>query len=211
MLELRKDTPDIVIFYDGVNDMYSAYQHKKAGLPQHGAVLASKNKYINYVVTMYTEHSYFWQCFTFLKNKLICARDKSVYATDNAIENKEELAEDVIDIYSHNIKMIHVLEKEYGFKSYFFWQPCIYTKKHLSKTEENLIGGHLEKAQLYNLEVNYSHLKLKEDPSFNDISNIFDKHNETVFIDCYHLGENGNEIIANKIGELILKDLGERA
>ncbi len=68
MMELRRDNkPDIVIFYDGVNDVYSAYQHKKAGLPQHGAVLASKNKYINHVVSMYTEHSYFWKGFTFLK------------------------------------------------------------------------------------------------------------------------------------------------
>lgn len=209
MLELRKDTPDIVIFYDGVNDAYSAYQNKKAGVPQHGAVLACKNKYINYVVTMYTGHSYFWQCFTYFKNKLIGPRDKSVHTSDNAIENKEELAEDVIDAYSHNIKMIHGLEKEYGFKSYFFWQPCIYTKKHLSETEESLIEEQLETSQLYNLEVNYSHVKLNEDASFIDISKVFDSHNETVFIDWCHLGENGNEIIANRIGETIIKDIRE--
>lgn len=210
MLELRKETPDIVIFYDGVNDVYSAYQNKMAGVPQHGAVLACKNKYINYAVTMYTGHSYFWQCFTYLKNKVIGTRDKSVHATDNAIENKEELAEEVIDVYSHNIKMIHALEKEYGFKAYFFWQPCLYTKKHLSETEENLTEQQLEISQLYNLGVNHSHLKLNEDTSFIDISNIFDNHNETVFIDWCHLGENGNEIVANKIGKTILEDLRER-
>jgi hypothetical protein len=210
MLELQKDIPDVVIFYDGVNDVYSAYQNRKAGLPQHGAVLACKNEYINYVVTMYTEHSYFWKCFTFLKNKLIGARDKSVHASDNAIENKEELAEEVIDVYSHNIKIIHGLEKEYGFKSYFFWQPCLYTKKYLSETEENFIEEQLEIAQLYNFEVNHSHLKLKADTSFIDVSNIFDNHNKTVFIDWCHLGENGNEIVANKIGKTILEDFRER-
>ncbi len=210
MLELRKDTPAIVIFYDGVNDAYSAYQNKKAGVPQHGAIPACKNKYINYVVTMYTGHSYFWHCFTYLKNKVIGTRDKSVHATDNAIENKEELAEEVIDAYSHNIRMIHALEKEYGFKAYFFWQPCLYTKKHLSETEENLSEQQLEIAQLYNLEVNHSHLKLNADTSFKDISNIFDDYNETMFIDWCHLGENGNEIVANKIGEIIRGGLREK-
>ena len=209
MLELRKDTPDIVIFYDGANDVYSGYQNKKAGVPQHGAISAYNIKYMNFV-TMYTECSYFWECFTYLKNKLVDARDKSIYATDNAIEDKEKLAEDVIDTYSRNIKTIHGLEKEYGFKSYFFWQPSLYTKKYLSETEENLIEKHLEMAQLYNLAVNYSHLKLNADTSFNDISNIFDNHNETVFIDWAHLGENGNEIVANEIGEIIIKDLRER-
>lgn len=210
MLELQKDTPDVVIFYDGVNDMYSAYQHKNAGVPQHGAALACNNKCINYAVTMYTEYSYFWMCFTYLKNKLIGNRDTSVYATDNAIENKEKLAEDVIDIYSHNIKIAHGLEKECGFDTYFFWQPCLHTKKHLSESEKKLIESQSEIAQLYNLGVKYSHIKLNDDLSFTDISDIFDNHNETVFLDHCHLDENGNEIIANRIGEIIIQGLRER-
>jgi len=67
-----------------------------------------------------------------------------------------------------------------------------------------------EVAQLYNLGVNYTHLKLNADTSFIDISNIFDNHNKTVFIDWCHLGENGNEIVANKIGKTIQEDLRER-
>ena len=210
MLELQKDIPDFVIFYDGVNDVYSAYQNKIAGVPQHGATPAYNIKYISYFVNLYTTHSYFWSCFTYFKNKLLGTRDKSVYATDTAIENEEKLAEDVIDTYSHNMKIIHGLEKEYGFKSYFFWQPSLCTKKYLSKTEESLMESRTEVAQLYNLGVNYTHLKLNADTSFIDISNIFDNHNKTVFIDWCHLGENGNEIVANKIGKTIQEDLRER-
>lgn len=36
LLQLQKgQIPDLVIFYDGVNDMYSAYQQKVAGLPEN--------------------------------------------------------------------------------------------------------------------------------------------------------------------------------
>ena len=35
-LQLREgNIPDLVVFYDGVNDVFSAYQQGKAGIPQN--------------------------------------------------------------------------------------------------------------------------------------------------------------------------------
>ncbi len=48
----------------------------------------------------------------------------------------EELAEDVLRVYSSNVKLVEEIGKSIGFDPVFYWQPVIFTKENLSFYEE---------------------------------------------------------------------------
>ena len=50
------------------------------------------------------------------------------------------LAGEVLDIYFANQRMVRLLAAEYGFRSIFYWQPVITTKRIKSADEQTLRG-----------------------------------------------------------------------
>lgn len=198
-LELRNgNIPDIVIFYDGVNEIYSAFQNGYAGAPQNlenrKAEFNKKDKvnlkgYILYSDTMTLIRGISKKIF---KNKV---------KEDNNINNAE-LSKEIVDIYFENIKIVKALEKEYKFKSYFFWQPVIYFDKPLTEGESS---AELKNVKPLYLET-YQKIPEKEERiNFYDIRDVFSDVKEDVYIDFAHLNEKGNEIVAERIVEIIME------
>jgi lysophospholipase L1-like esterase len=98
--ELKTDTPDIVIFYDGFNDIYSAYQQGVAGLPMNEF---NRAKEFN------------------LSKKWLGAYLKAKFQRQEH-EFNLDCVNDVISNYMKNIRVAQALAREYGFKFYYFWQ-----------------------------------------------------------------------------------------
>lgn len=92
------------------------------------------------------------------------------------------------------------MENEFSFKSFFYWQPIIYTKKYPSYDEKNKIikDKALEESYIKVLK------EIKASKEIIDLTNIFDNKNQTIFIDAYHISEEGNSIIAEKMAKDIL-------
>lgn len=204
ILELRQgNRPDIVLFYDGVNDIFSVYQNRKAGLPQNE---------IDRTHEFNEKKHLHWDRFLMNHSKLILGllnlRDRFFQsATAFSLRNDQDVEESVVqtlEVYQRNMEIISALSRHYNFDVYFFWQPTVWSKKILAPPETQ----HAERA--YGKFFREVHQKLaSSDPAalrnnFYNLSNIFDEEKGQIFSDSYHLLGKGNEIVADTIAELLL-------
>ncbi|TAL67985.1 MAG: hypothetical protein EPN88_07270 [Bacteroidetes bacterium] len=119
-------------------------------------------------------------------------------------ETYEKLSTDIVENYYKNTKIIDALAKSYNFKYTLVWQPILYTKKTKSSQEEKLLPPQKDDyAKLTNLI--RSKLADKKIPHFYDFSDIFNTDTETIFADVCHITMEGNQILSDKLIELVKK------
>ena len=213
--ELQKmNIPDLVIFYDGVNDTYSAYQQQIAGIPQNEFNRVKEFKSSKRITT-----TGLWSSFANNLSTIRFAKDvfrrlgtgspsdnTAQHNTQNSLSksftNNEALANDVLNIYEKNVEIVECLAKRYSFKALFYWQPTIFEKQCLTKYEEEERRRHLE-MQLF-FEMTYGLLKQRDiskdgEIGFHNLSMLFSNVSEPLFVDWNHLGETGNRYIAERL------------
>lgn len=191
-LELRNNNiPDIVIFYDGVNDVFSSYQHGVAGLSQN---IKNREKEFNSIFE--------YRITSVLPNFNKIIRKISGYSNYVVKFSSDELNIETSEIYLNNIRIINSLGKEFKFKSFFYWQPILSTKDNLSDFEKN-IDYNKELIDIYN---NVSSI-INDSKKVTNLIDIFDDKEETIFIDFAHIHEDGNNIVANRISKDLNKYL----
>ncbi len=198
LLELRKENiPDIIIFYDGVNDIYSSYQNGVAGLPQN---IENRKKDFNSQYRLNVNALF--QNFNNILGKItkLIGKGKTVRRIQD-----NDIGFETVDFYLNNVKIIRALEDDYKVKSFFYWQPTIYTKKHLSDCESKIPYNNFL-SQSYGVTSDL----MKKNDQVNDLTSIFDAQEGTIFFDWCHISEEGNSIIATKIAEDIIKYLDEK-
>src|SRR5713226_8515484 len=133
MLELRKgNVPDIVVFYDGVNDAWAAFQAGVAGVPQN-----EFNRIIefNSKDSLNVRGGILEKLGLYRFSRGVLASFGS--ATTAGASSRRRfldpvLADAVVDVYLGNVQLVKALAREYGFRTAFFWQPTIYSKKSFS-------------------------------------------------------------------------------
>ncbi len=200
---IKNNIPDIVIFYDGVNEVISGHQNNEAGSPTNAynrkkefKIAHSYKKRIRLMV--YSSNLY--RFITTLQRKLFT---NSTYAQLGS--RSDALATDIAENYIGLVKISKSLENEYGFKVFNFMQPNIYSKKSLTAYEQWSYESHQYYENLYKL--SYETVRkdslMINDPTFLDISNVFDNKEKTIYFDFCHTGELGNKLVANKMFEYI--------
>ncbi len=217
MLQLQKgNIPDAVIFCDGINDTFSAFQLGVPGLP-HEEVRREKEFGLSVRSELQTlaAQSAIKQLsiMRFLDGTLkkLGLRHDNIQSIPleyaKPISDKQALSRAVVDTYFNNIKLVQALSESYGFKCLFYWQPVIYLKQHLTEYERKSLE----------MDVNYPGMKefyldtyaflnqrsgdLKSDIPFHDISSIFSEIYEPIYVDFNHMGEKGNSLIAQRMVE----------
>jgi len=212
-LQLQKENiPTLVIFYDGVNDIFSAYQQGIAGIPQNefnrerefNSLLSKKKSLRVFIESLKTLAT-----FQFI-SELSKPIESQINYSDSEIEN---LSQEVIDIYNHNIKIVFSLAEEYEFNSLFYWQPSIFNKKQLSEYEEKEHGNVSHLTDIINKANNkIKHKELHHGSlHFFDIHDMFLNENTPVFIDFCHISEYGNSIIAERMANDIKSVLNQKS
>ncbi|MEK6859637.1 MAG: hypothetical protein AABX54_02370 [Nanoarchaeota archaeon] len=93
------------------------------------------------------------------------------------------------------------MEKEFKFKSFFFWQPSIWQKTSLSNFENNINSTDRKSFDEDYIDITK---RLKKEKEVIDISDALNGINKTLFIDEGHLSKEGNILISEKIGENIV-------
>ncbi|WP_420571710.1 hypothetical protein [Kordia sp.] len=196
---VKNNIPDIVIFYDGVNEVISAHQNNEAGTPTNAynrkkefKIAHSYKKRI--LLMIYSSNLY--RFITTMQRRLFT---NSAYKQLSA--RSDALAPSIAENYLGLVKISKSLENEYGFTVFNFVQPNIYSKKYLSETEQEYFKSHQYYENLYKLSyeaVRKDSLMIK-DTTFVDISNVFDNTEKTIYFDFCHTGEVGNKLVANKI------------
>lgn len=221
LLQLRNgNIPDAVIFYDGVNDLYAAYQSGLAGVPQN-----ETNRVAEFNLSQPGE----WQraarfaAAGFARSSAMAAVTRSfladlgvsqvvTFAETPALRTgseAERLAEQVLHRYRGNIGIVNGLAEKFGFKAWFFWQPTIFQKRLLTPYEQNEFGKQAVLRELFLASADL----LRADQwrgaavgRFKDLSQVFYDETAPIFIDWCHVGELGNGLVAAAMAEQVLRD-----
>ncbi len=191
--------PDVVIFYDGVNDVLS----KHPTLPS--------NKVTRDVFEYYTYHQ---RPFSLIRGVL-----SNLYGDLNRVETNffdyshlyfdsgEERYTKLAERYINSVEIIKALEDHYNFKSFFYWQPSLGTKKNLSEEEKELLENESIKRQVEEYNEGYYFFNkafLENGYYVNNIADIFDDYSDTIFVDDCHKMPSGNKIVAERMAEDII-------
>jgi lysophospholipase L1-like esterase len=204
-IELREGhRPDLVIFYDGVNDVYSSWQNGRVGAPQNVA-----NRRLEYAIKRTPG---LWRLVKLarvtwtgtlaerlLRRLLSFERKEPDTEAGIEAERLTALDQDTLRVLLENTRMVRALGREYDFEPFFFWQPAFYNKRRPSPDEDALITRNEIFGEMY---LRVTEL-VRARPEFRDLSARFQEWDRTVFIDEFHISEEGNREIAG----LILQEL----
>ncbi len=210
-LELRDGLrPDVVVFFDGVNDTTSAALEGHAGLSTNESnrvaefnLRQSAPRLGRALGARLIEDSGLYRFARFVRRRL------GAGGLDMPRSFDPRLASDVAECYAGNVAIIRGLGRQYGFRPFFFWQPVVFTKTTRTALEQD------EAARFAPLESIFRavHEQLKKSPElasaadYHDLSALFDNQSDGAFIDYCHTTEKANERIADLMREAILEAL----
>lgn len=214
LLKLKQgQRPDYVIFYDGVNDIYAAYQSGQPGqiqnFKQRQKKLSSPSAFIRLREALFEfiEEKYLtYSAFQNLKS--IIKKNNSIeglLASDYSDEQLTNLAQGIVDDYLKNIELIESLSQAYDFRYLMVWQPILYTNK-AATAEELGFSDWQDKQQIKLYKLVYNIMQNQQLNYFYNLSTLLDSKQKTLFTDFNHLSEEGNKIIADKIYQLLQKE-----
>jgi lysophospholipase L1-like esterase len=112
------------------------------------------------------------------------------------------LAREVLAAYLSNVRLARLLARGHRFEPIFFWQPVITTKKFKTQDERRWVNDYTNDPErrrlLYEAIVGerQRHPELIVASDVIDLSTLFDDWTEPVYIDLYHLSEAGNAVVA---------------
>jgi hypothetical protein len=205
--EIQMDrVPDIAVFYDGFNEIFTAMQAGAAGIPMNEY---NRMLEFNILHPSRTRDFYFevlsrtntFQLIRGLRTKLW----PEVVADSLRGRDTGSLARDVVKVYSSNVEFVSAMAKEFGVGVQFYWQPSVFTKDPPTEPEKAIIRSStdfaVDFAALYRQaqEAMRQNNRIAGRSDFRDISNILDGYSKTAFIDTVHATELANQVIAREI------------
>ncbi len=121
------------------------------------------------------------------------------------------LARQVIDAYAANVRLARLLAREHRFATLFFWQPVITTKTTKSPDEQRFEADCTRdvaaRRRLFAASIaeRRGRPELATAADVIDLSAIFDSLADPVYIDTYHLSEIGNMEVAEAMLPALVK------
>jgi lysophospholipase L1-like esterase len=198
------NVPDLVVFYDGVNDVYAAYQ---SGRPTHqnfdqiAAKLENKESSPPLVAWIKSTNSFhlFNRLMAEWRQKPPNSQELVTYKTMGI--DTSTLSDSVVETYLSNYEIVDALARKYGFKFFFFWQPVISIGDKPLTSEEQDMRRQMEPALIELHESVYRRVQrvANEYENLYYIAEMFDSLDSGIWIDYSHVTPVGNRLIAEKM------------
>ena len=212
MLQLQSgNIPNLTLFFDGVNDIYTAYQSGRPGVHENFDQVAakferqgiSKKRQFLELLELSSLHPLTVSLITKLRQEVPSTPKFLTYETMGI--DAENLSNSIIQTYLSNYKIVDGLAQKYGFKSFFFWQPHITVGAKPLTTEECELKQSLDPAlaKLYLLVYRKIELLVPEYKNLIYIATIYDYYKPLLWLDDAHVTPRGNELIAQKMLEVL--------
>lgn len=217
-LQLRVgNIPDLVVFYDGTNEVWSAYETDTAGVHFFLSEIAdlyenrhfrveeglrrpfmrllsglSSARLLGSVLGLREPES---RVVLFQAAPSMCALYGSEFMDPSVF------ARDIMEVYEGNLRIIRALSVEFGFDCLVCWQPVVLTgNKDLAAEELVIAEGQNDFLRRVYLECEAGARELEaEYGGFACISDVFDHQTEQVFTDICHLNALGDSLVALRI------------
>jgi lysophospholipase L1-like esterase len=191
--ELRRgNRPDVAVFFEGVNDLFTAYQSGVAGIPQN-----EENRMREFNIDVdgriYREAAIeFVEQLALFRLFAPPPRDETAVPWSPELQSVSHAA---VDIYLATVAEARAQAESRGIRSLFYWQPIVFTKKSPTPYEQRAASNPSVPRTYYQRSYAIAGEALVGSPVRN-LSDVFGDDAEPVYIDFCHLGEKGNEIIA---------------
>ncbi len=201
--------PDYVIFYDGINDVFAGYQTGRPGELQNVEQIRAKleepeNNFKRLALALQGLIESHYQTYRLLKSLLFRFEGKreGLAASGFSDEDLEQLSLGLVREYERDKKFVADLAKTYGFQYAFIWQPVLATNPSVT-SEERQYDLWKDPKLVRFFDLTYRHMEEKKEDHFYNLSRILDSKEKTLYIDGYHLSEEGNEIVAGKLYQIL--------
>jgi len=219
----QNNVPDVVVFYDGFNDTWSAYQQGVPGIPQNEENRKAEFNALKWPMRLFirllaeqVDNLAVVQVCRGMHRRLFQERapnSRGDGCSKSLMEQHGYLAENVIDTYRANIDILNALSNYYGFQVLCYWQPTLFTKRRLASQEKQIKNTLTQRnPKMEKFYANVYKLMRERSSAFSNwqnIESIFDNYTFDLYIDECHVDEKGNEIVAYKMSADIAKVLLE--
>jgi lysophospholipase L1-like esterase len=201
--------PDIVVFYDGVNDAATAQPGPGPPEPHfyYGMIKArvegSPRGRLDFLQKSSALHLAGEIKRSFRQRRSVLLSPETIHAKVAA----------TLDNYEANLRLVKGLSTVYDFKLYWFWQPSLYYG-HKPRTlfekelpEVNATDAAQNPSSLLIADVyQEAENRAAKNGDFVFMGGIFDSISEALYLDSAHLGPRGNELVAQAIANYVEKD-----
>lgn len=205
----RGDVPDLAIFYNGFNDMFTAEWTGRAD-----GIRGEETRRAEFLLLTRVRRSALLRAAVAaaLPRTLRRLRDWTGFDWDTPSKREPRrpladsslptLVREVVAAYAANVRIARALAREYGFQVLFVWEPSLVTKRAKSDHERQLESGgalSLEMRRRFFSAVIEEYRQregLTGAADVLDLSALFDKREDQVYIDFAHLTEAGNAAVA---------------
>ena len=194
--------PDLVIFYDGVNDTTSAFLEGEAGLTTNERnrraefnIRQSPSRLGASLIARLVADSASYRFAQVIGRRLTRNAGQSRLPSG---DRSRELAGDVVRRYCANLEIVEKLGKGFGFDALHYWQPVVFDKSSLTPFEREELERFAWARGFFRAvaeEIRRTS-ELETNPRFHDLGRLFADSKDLVFIDYCHTTESGNETIA---------------
>ena len=201
--------PHYVVFYDGANDVYAAYQ---------------SGRVVDFLDYRDTQEKLEASPVT-LGVKYLIARCRIVQAVEKMLSlvhlqanfqeggagftdlQLEVLANGIADNYQKSASMLNNLSKIYNFTYVLFWQPVIFTEVNVVE-EEVRMDPHCQDKKLARLfQLVKARLDSSSIPHWHDLSAVLHQGPKPAYIDFCHLTEPGYARVSEAISAIVKPEL----
>jgi lysophospholipase L1-like esterase len=203
--------PDVVIFFDGINDVMATVQNAEAGFPQNewkrdadfrrGRVLEARPGLWNDVKAATTIAAHLAAA------RLQVVQRLATVSAPASAPSTETLAESLVSMYVGNVRIVEALAASYGFTPLYVWQPALLsTTKPLTRREAWLVtsrGAFVETVRALHVAVPP---RLRQavpqvvGNRFVDATDVFRDDPGEVFVDTFgHMYERANPPIVDRL------------
>jgi lysophospholipase L1-like esterase len=207
--------PDLVIFYDGVNDSTSALLEGEAGVTTNERnrraefnIRQSPARLGGAMIAGLIRDSASYRLAQTIAHRVIGARGSEGGLPP--ADRWRELAAEVVRRYRANLVIVDRLARGFGFEVLYYWQPLVFDKTSptpYEREEAEKLGwarGFL--GEVY--DAIRTSTDLGAEGRFHDLSRIFADSADLIFIDYCHTTESANDRIAEAIARDALEVLG---
>jgi lysophospholipase L1-like esterase len=194
--------PDLVIFYDGVNDAYAGAI--SPGIPSAHMTFEPIKARVEGSIAGRLDFLRDAYSLRLARTAVGSLRRAGSAASSVAGSSAKVVA--VLDNYEANLRLARALGEAYNFKVYCFWQPAVvFGRKPLVPFEQKL--GNFDGTRTFRvLAAVYQEAESRASStgSFVFLGSIFDSVKEPLYIDRWmHVGPLGNELAAQAIAKRI--------
>lgn len=203
------NVPDMVIFYDGVNEVLAASQSGKPVVHQNLLEISTLFQDPRSPLQTMVQNSSTIQLLQMILSQIGFSMDR-----ENSLPEYEpdQLAGQIAEAYLHNYEIVNSLANTYNFNFYFFWQPhIIIGDKALTHEEQNMISGlnwvlNLDPPLVDLFTQTYENIETA-DPNYENLyylGSVFDDVREPVWLDTWgHVTPEANSIVAGEMLRII--------